>query len=326
MGDDLPSTQSKETETSGTINNTHHYHLNNSDSPGMNLINSIFDGRGFAGWRRSILIALSAKKKLGFINGDSLEQRFGRTNGAKLYHLQKEISNLVQGNNDVAGYFTKLKRLWDELDSLDLLSCCSCVCTCEGKGKLIKSLEDQRLVQFLMGLNYTYGQARGTILMINPLPSINSAYALVLQDENQKEAYVNVANTIDAASFMVGGQGRVNYRSGNQPFKGAQATQKSGNPGNQKVGKTFPKNKPRRVKYNPNVSCTYCGRTGHVYDDCFRLIGFPDDFEFTKTKNSQNLVKGNAVVTGEEGEAFSGNHEDSRNMWYPQFPNKEHYN
>ncbi|KAG5577293.1 hypothetical protein H5410_057427 [Solanum commersonii] len=53
-----------------------------------------------------------------------------------------------------------------------------------------------------------------------------------------------------------------------------------------------------------------------------RLIGFPDDFEFTKTKNSQNLVKGNAVVTGEEAEAFSGNHEDSRNTWNPQFLTK----
>ncbi|KAG5582863.1 hypothetical protein H5410_053490 [Solanum commersonii] len=97
---------------------------------------------------------------------------------------------------------------------------------------------------------------------------------------------------------MVAGQGRALIR--NLPFKGIQATQKVGNTGNQKFGRTFPKNKPRRVKYNPNVSCTYCGKTGHVYDDCFRLIGFPNDFEFTKTKNSQNLVKGNAVVIGEE--------------------------
>lgn len=371
MGDNsLPTqSQSKEDRNNGTIGNTHPYHLSNSDSPGMNLINSTFDGRGFAGWRRSILIALSAKKKLGFINGvckapdyeqwsycndmvmswllnalskdigdsviysktakelwESLEQRFGRSNGAKLYHLQKEISSLVQGNNDVAGYFTKLKRLWDELDSLDLLSSCSCVCTCEGKGKLIKSLEDQRLVQFLMGLNDTYTQARGTILMINPLPSINSAYALVLQDESQKEAYVNVGNTVDASSFMVAGQGRGNYRSGNPPFKGTQVTPKVGNSGNQKFGRTFPRNKPRRVKYNPNVSCTYCGKTGHVYDDCFRLIGFPDDFKFTKTKNPQNLAKGNAVIAGEEADAFSRNHEDSRNISNPQFPTRENYN
>ena len=41
-------------------------------------------------------------------------------------------------------------------------------------------------------------------------------------------------------------------------------------------------------------------------DNCFRYIGFPDDFEFTKGKNT--LVKGNAVSTGEDarqlGEGF----------------------
>lgn len=51
------------------IDSSHPYYLHPSDSPGMNLISTVFDGRGFLGWRRSILIALSAKKKLGFING-----------------------------------------------------------------------------------------------------------------------------------------------------------------------------------------------------------------------------------------------------------------
>ncbi|XP_015161028.1 uncharacterized protein [Solanum tuberosum] len=145
------------------IDKHHPYFLHNSDSPRMNLITSTFDGKGFPGWRRSILIALSAKKKLGFINGtcaapdpqnpqyaqwsccndmviswllnlltkeiadtviysktvkelwDNLEHRFGRTNGAKLYHLQKELSGTIQGNSDIAGYLTKLKHLWDEL-------------------------------------------------------------------------------------------------------------------------------------------------------------------------------------------------------------------
>ncbi|KAH0662186.1 hypothetical protein KY284_027117 [Solanum tuberosum] len=40
-----------------------------------------------------------------------LEHRFGQSNGAKLFHLQKELSRLVQGNNNIAGYFTNLKRL-----------------------------------------------------------------------------------------------------------------------------------------------------------------------------------------------------------------------
>uniref|UniRef100_A0A0V0HR04 Putative ovule protein n=1 Tax=Solanum chacoense TaxID=4108 RepID=A0A0V0HR04_SOLCH len=58
-----------QTGNGSTIDTHHPYHLHFLDSPGMNLITSIFDGRGFPRWRRFILIALSAKKKLGFING-----------------------------------------------------------------------------------------------------------------------------------------------------------------------------------------------------------------------------------------------------------------
>lgn len=57
------------------------------------------------------------------------------------------------------------------------------VCVYEGKSKLAKSLEDQRLIQFLMGLNDVYAQVRGNILMMNLLPSIDYGYSLLLQDE-----------------------------------------------------------------------------------------------------------------------------------------------
>ncbi|XP_060216358.1 uncharacterized protein LOC132643855 [Lycium barbarum] len=120
-----------------------------------------------------------------------LEQRFGQSNGAKLFHLQKELSDVVQGNTDVAGYFTKIKRLWDELDSLNTDNKCSCNCICGGKEKLTKSLENERLIKFLMGLNETYGAARSSIFMIKPLPNRNHAYSLLLQDENQRESYIN---------------------------------------------------------------------------------------------------------------------------------------
>ncbi|XP_019240058.1 PREDICTED: uncharacterized protein LOC109220052 [Nicotiana attenuata] len=220
---------------------------------------------GSTSWRRSILIALSAKNKIGFIDGDckepkpdaqdhpqwsrcnfmvtswllnslskeigdsviyskfardlwnSLEHRFGQSNGAKLYQLQKEISMLVQGNNSIAGYFTRLKKLWDELDSLNSHLVCSCECVCDGKRKVTKFLEDQRIIQFLMGLNDVYSQARGNILMMNPLPGIDFAYSLLLQDENQREIYARPQLNADASSFMVGVQGRGPQRNNNQP-------------------------------------------------------------------------------------------------------------
>ncbi|XP_060195546.1 uncharacterized protein LOC132624838 [Lycium barbarum] len=241
-------------------------YIHSSDSPGMSLVNFIFDGRGFQGWRRTILIALSAKNKLGFINGtckmpdpdssgfhawnrcndmvtswllnslskdiaDSviysktakdlytdLEQRFGQSNGAKLFHLQKELSDIVQGNTDVAGYYTKIKRLWDELDSLNADNKCNCNCTCGGKDKLNKCLKDERLIKFLMGLNDTYSSARSNILMLKPLPNLNHAYSLLLQDENQRESYVNANGYTGSSSFMAGKQANMNANTDNQAY------------------------------------------------------------------------------------------------------------
>ncbi|XP_019248647.1 PREDICTED: uncharacterized protein LOC109227908 [Nicotiana attenuata] len=100
-----------------------------------------------------------------------IKDRFGQSNGAKLYHLQKEISDLMKGSGDIAGYFTILKLLWDELDAIYTTLTCSCACTCGGKVKLVKSLQDERLIQFLMALNDTYSPVRSNILMMSPLPT-----------------------------------------------------------------------------------------------------------------------------------------------------------
>ncbi|KAH0684608.1 hypothetical protein KY290_020928 [Solanum tuberosum] len=355
-----------------TLDSSSPLFLHPSDGPGMSLINGVFDGRGYQGWRRSILIALSAKNKLGFINGGcsepaatasdfslwnrcndmvtswllnslskdiahsviysrtakdlwtDLEQRFGQSNGAKLYHLQKEMTGLMQGSSDIAGYFTKLKRLWDELDSLNSHICCKCVCNCEGKQKMSKFVEDQRLIHFLMGLNDIFTQARGNILMLNPLPGINQAYSLLLQDENQREVYINPQFPPTNSSFMTGTYSS-QQKTGNQMQKfGSQSqySQRSGNqiqgrPGNQVPGKKFSGNTPRdhppqragtvrRKKFNPNVTCYYCLKVGHIAEDCHRLIGYPDDFQFTKGFSAP--IRGNATITDEEygTEEFDG--------------------
>ncbi|XP_019232228.1 PREDICTED: uncharacterized protein LOC109212948 [Nicotiana attenuata] len=137
---------------------------------------------------QAIVIALSAKNKLGFIDGSSteptdvsahyeswsrcndmvislilnslskdiaesvlysqtareiwkeLEARFGQCNGAQLYQLQKELSDVVQGTSDIARYFTTVNKIWDELDALNTFDHCSCKCTCGGKQKTLKGL------------------------------------------------------------------------------------------------------------------------------------------------------------------------------------------
>lgn len=65
---------------------------------------------------------------------EELTERFGQSNGPLLFQLEKDISDLNQGNDSVVVYYTKLKKLWDELNSLSDLTVCTC-------GGMKKSLE-----------------------------------------------------------------------------------------------------------------------------------------------------------------------------------------
>lgn len=114
-----------------------------------------------------------------------LEDKFGQSNETQIYHLQKELSDLVQSSNDIAGYFTKIKSLWMS-DALNSSINCLCDCQYGGKRKMAKSTQDERLIQFLMGLNDVYAAGKSNILMLSPLPSVNHAYSLLMQDEKKK--------------------------------------------------------------------------------------------------------------------------------------------
>ncbi|XP_019233795.1 PREDICTED: uncharacterized protein LOC109214343 [Nicotiana attenuata] len=226
------------------------------------------------------------------------------------------MSNLTQGNSDIAGYFTKLKRLWDELDALIVIITCPCVCLCEGKAKLTKSLEDQRLIQFLMGLNDVYAQARGNILMMSHLPSMDIAYSLLLQDENQREIYANAHFSSDSASFMVAGQGRQPNAQIFADFAAFMAAGQGRN--NQRFRNQTSGGTMTAQKFNNPAQ-----KIGHTQEDCYRLIGFPDDFEFTNPKTYQNHVKANVATTHEEDNATGHNNETNSSSFGRNFSKEQ---
>lgn len=103
-------------------------------------------------------------------------------NGSRLYQLHRGILTLTQGVSTVSAYYTKLKNLWVEYDSILPPPGCDC----HKSKELVEQMQYQRLLQFLMGLNGSYSQARGQILMMSNLPNVNQAYPMVVQDESQK--------------------------------------------------------------------------------------------------------------------------------------------
>lgn len=64
---DLPSCD----DSSGNIiDHNHPLYIHLSDNLGLSLVSNIFDGTWYSDWRRSMLIALSVKNKLCFIQPD----------------------------------------------------------------------------------------------------------------------------------------------------------------------------------------------------------------------------------------------------------------
>ena len=86
----------------------------------------------------------------------------------------------------VSDYFPKCKILWDEYAALVNIPACPSN-ECSVGSAMIKLLQHQQLIQFLMGLNDTYVVVRGNVLMTHPMPQIGQALSMILQEERQRE-------------------------------------------------------------------------------------------------------------------------------------------
>ena len=58
-----------------------------------------------------------------------VETRFGESNSPAIYQIHREINTSLQGNLSTTQYYSKLKRLWDELTCLAPLPACTCGAT-----------------------------------------------------------------------------------------------------------------------------------------------------------------------------------------------------
>ncbi|KAL2235287.1 UNVERIFIED_CONTAM: hypothetical protein Sindi_1260900 [Sesamum indicum] len=191
-----------------------------------------------------------------------LENRYRQINGPLEYQLKKELASTSQGSMTVSAYFAKLKKLWDELASITRTP----IYTCDATKETTEIRGNDNLMQFLMGLNEAYDHIRSQILIMEPLPDNSKAYSMVLRVEKQKE--VNSGQTYTAPNMAM------------QVFKKSDPS------------RNFQRKK--NVADNKSQICKHCGKSGHLKEGCFEIVGYSDwykTFLEKKKGSTQNTTE-----------------------------------
>jgi len=92
-----------------------------SDNPGIPLVSTLFNGENFDNWKRSVVIALSAKHKLALVDGSYPEPGTGspllvlweRNNAMVLSWL---LNSLTENIRNSVLYFETANELWQDLE------------------------------------------------------------------------------------------------------------------------------------------------------------------------------------------------------------------
>ncbi|KAL5854459.1 hypothetical protein ACOSQ4_004261 [Xanthoceras sorbifolium] len=307
-----PSVHGKEIADSNTdssrSNISNPYFTHHSDHPGLN----------YSTWKRAMTLALNSKNKLGFVDGsinspsktadpenyatwsrcndmvhswiintlspeisdsviyyttanevwEDLRERFSQSNAPRIFEIQGDIAYLRQEQLSISAYYTKLKGLWDELSSYS-------------DAVYAAQHDQQKLMQFLMGLNDSYSGVRGQILLMNPLSSVRQAYSSVSQEEKQR-----LLTSTHAADDSGAGPRRFDRPYGPPDFKSQEKS-----PDFSGGGRRVDQDRKRTGFGRGRPHCTHCGELGHWIQTCYELHRYPAGHpkaQFTGPKRFHN--------------------------------------
>ncbi|XP_065865496.1 uncharacterized protein [Euphorbia lathyris] len=161
----------------------------------------------------------------------------------------------MQGTLSVTSYFTKQKKVWDEMITLRPLPTCKCG---ESRSTIQTFHEEDQLMQFLARLNDEFEHVRNQILLFDPYPSLNKVFSMILRVEKQKDLQVDTIDLTHSAN----------------------------------MGTRYdPRSKKKSVVSKEDKFCVHCQKGGHIKEECFKLVGYPDWFKGNKKKKQQQVYQ-----------------------------------
>ncbi|KAK2388029.1 putative mitochondrial protein [Trifolium repens] len=214
-----------------------------------------------------------------------LKERFYQGDVFRISDIQEEIFTLKQGDCTISTYYTKIKKLWQELDNFRPIPTSNCVANCAAIAKMKSYKDSDQVIRFLKGLNEQYSAVRSQIMLMDPLPNISKVYSLLVQQERQTVIPLDDSKLL-AISGNNGSAGRGYSNRGRGPSRGGR------NGGGRGKG---------------NKLCTFCGQTNHNVDSCWKKHGYPPHMQNPQTNGAAN----NCVnVNGDEEDTQTVNYDE----------------
>ncbi|XP_073219751.1 uncharacterized protein [Cicer arietinum] len=133
---------------------------------------------------------------------DAVEQTYSKAkDAAQIYDVKVKTVAAKQGNRSVTEYANQLKSLWMELDHYRVIQA-----KCSEDSTILKEyIEQDRIYDFLVGLNPEYDQVRIQILGKEKVPGLNEVVAIIRSEESRRGLMLETSTTESSAMIAEGG-------------------------------------------------------------------------------------------------------------------------
>ncbi|XP_071708051.1 uncharacterized protein [Rutidosis leptorrhynchoides] len=297
-------------------------YLHASDTTGTPLISVKLKGtKNYQIWSRSILLALSTKNKIGFVDGtcvknttnDVLSSQWDRCNSVVLSWILGSLSEELycgQIFSSIASVvWTELKETYDKVDGSNMFNLHAKINTIKQNGSSVS--------EYFHKLNTLWKQYDAMLNLV--ACTCDAATGFKKHDKLMRcmqflmgldDTYMHTRSNIlmidpfpdvkTAFAIISREESHRGSSSGNNNAKVQHsafvAQTNKPNFSNNGGKNSFTRHNNQRGP-NPNLQCSKCNKIGHTIDRCYKIIGFPPNFKKPNNSGFNENFKANNVMS-----------------------------
>lgn len=178
---------------------------------------------------------------------ENLKARFSVGNKVRVHQLMSKLASCRKDGQAVIDYYGRLAKMWEELQTYRPPP----PCTCGASALYEKEREDERVHQFVMGLDESrFGHVVTAIIEADVLPDLGKIYNKVVREEDR----LNFSKIREQQQEVVGFAIRREGNNGDPSVARGSSHDDTASQTSQNRGR--------------DRTCSNCGRTGHEKSAC----------------------------------------------------------